>query len=134
MTIKEQINADFMTAFKAGAEGRDKKNFLSVLKGDIQLAESKEGYNGEETVLGIVNKMKKSLESFTTEDSERELSYLEPYLPQLMSEVEIREAVQLIIINTGEKNMGKVMGSFNVEYKGKADNKIVSRIVKEELV
>jgi len=132
MTIKEQINADFMTAFKA--KDMDKKNFLSVLKGDIQLAESKENYEGEETVLSIVNKMKKSLESFTTEDTERELSYLEPYLPQLMSEVEIREAVQQIIINTGETNMGKVMGYFNKEYSGKADNKLVSQIVKQELI
>lgn len=132
MTIKEQINADFMTAFKA--KDMTKKNFLSVLKGEIQLAESKEGYKGEETVLGIVNKMKKSLESFTTEDSARELAYLEPYLPKLMTESEVREAVQLIIVGTGEKNMGKVMGYFNKEYSGKADNKMVSQIVKQELV
>jgi len=51
----------------------------------------------------------------------------------LMSEVQIREAIQQIIINTGEKNMGKVMGHFNKEYTGKADNKLVSQIVKQEL-
>ena len=43
MTIKEQISADYMTAFKQGAEGRVKKNILGLLKAEIVKEEQKEG-------------------------------------------------------------------------------------------
>ena len=48
-----------MIAFKA--KETEKKNFLGVLKGEIQLAESRDNFKGEDTVLSIVRKMEKSL-------------------------------------------------------------------------
>ena len=131
MTLKEQINADFITAFKA--KDLDKKNFLGILKGEIQLAESKEGYDGEKTNLSIVKKMAKSLKTTGDADSLRELTYIEGYLPSLMSEEQIRTVVQQIIVDTGGANMGQIMGAFTKEHKGKADNSLVSKIVREEL-
>ena len=128
MTLQEKINVDFMTAFKA--KNMSKKNFLGLLKGEIQSNSSKKDFKGEESVLAIVKKMEKSLKEVGDEDSLRELTYLEDYLPQLMSEEEIRGIV-MELIEGGANNIGVIMGEFNKEYAGQADNKIVSQIVRE---
>ena len=53
-----------------------------------------------------------------------------------MSEDEIRVIIQLIITITGASSpaeMGKVMGMASKQLAGKADNKIVSQLVKQLL-
>lgn len=130
MSLKEQISADFMVAFKA--KEMDKKNFLGVVKGEIQNEESRNGGVTDESVMSILKKMEKSLKQTNTEDSIRELEYIKPYLPTLMDETLIRSILESYK-NTGVTDMGKMMGSFNKEYKGKADNALVSKIVKEVL-
>ena len=65
-----------------------------------------------------------------------QVGIIEKYLPQQMSEQEIRIALENIIKETGAssaKDMGKVMGNAQKQFAGKADNKIVSQIVKELL-
>ena len=59
-----------------------------------------------------------------------ELKYLEPYLPQLMSEDQIREIVKTYKA-AGLTNAGQMMGLFNRDYKGLADMKLVSTIIAE---
>lgn len=128
MNLKEQINADFITAFKA--KEMEKKNFLGLLKGEIQTDEGRGTVTTNETVISILRKMEKSLKQTNSEESLGELKYLEPYLPQLMSEDQIR----VIIINykaNGLTQMGQIMGQFNKEHKGLADNKLVTTIIAE---
>ncbi|MEE1097605.1 MAG: GatB/YqeY domain-containing protein, partial [Bacteroidales bacterium] len=58
------------------------------------------------------------------------------YLPEQMSEEEIRTTLQNIVSETGAssmKDMGKVMGAAQKAFAGRADNKLVSAIVKELL-
>jgi uncharacterized protein YqeY len=55
MTLKEQINADFMSAFKN--KEMDKKNFLGVVKGEIQNEEGRSGTVTDEVVLSILKKI-----------------------------------------------------------------------------
>ena len=53
-----------------------------------------------------------------------------------MSESEIEDIIKMLIVTHNfcdMKDMGKLMGQFNKEYSGKADNKIVSQIVKNIL-
>lgn len=131
--LKEQINTDFMTAFKTGA--KDKKNFLGVLKGEIQLAESKPGFAGDVTVLGIVKKMEKSLNEAVVngdESATTELGYLAPYLPKMMERSEVENIVKTLIVN-GANNVGMIMKEFNSTYQGKADNKVVKDVALELL-
>ena len=130
MNLKERINADFMTAFKS--KEMEKKNFLGVVKGEIQTEEGRSGEATDEVVLGILKKMEKSLTQTNTQESLKELEYIKPYLPELMDEVLIRSIIQSYK-NTGILNVGQMMGAFNKEYKGKADNALVSKIVKEVL-
>ena len=59
MNLKERINTDFMLAFKA--KEMEKKNFLGVVKGEIQNEVGRSGKDDDETVLGILKKIEKSL-------------------------------------------------------------------------
>ena len=130
MSLKEKINEDFILAFKA--KEMEKKNFLGVLKGEIQNEESRNGGVTDESVMSILKKMEKSLKQTNTEESLIELEYIKPYLPTLMDEVLIRSILESYK-NDGVDEMGKMMSAFNKEYKGKADNSLVSKIVKEIL-
>ncbi|MCA1807397.1 MAG: GatB/YqeY domain-containing protein, partial [Actinobacteria bacterium] len=58
------------------------------------------------------------------------------YLPEQLSEDDIRKVVKGLIEKLGAssmKDMGKVMGAASKELAGKADNKLVSDIVKDSL-
>jgi len=86
---------------------------------------------------------KESIEQFEdggrddlVENEKNELKIIEAYLPEMMSEDEIREVVKEKIDQlgaSGMQDMGKVMGSLMGQLKGKADGSIVSKVVKEEL-
>ena len=130
MSLKDRINADFMAAFKA--KEMEKKNFLGVVKGEIQNEVGRSGKDDDETVIGILKKIEKSLKQTNTTESLAELEYIKPYLPTLMDEVLIRSILESYK-NTGISDMGKMMGAFNKDYKGQADNAVVSKIVKEVL-
>lgn len=65
-----------------------------------------------------------------------QVSIIEKYLPEQLSQDEIKQIVQQIIIETaavGVRDMGKVMGLASKQLTGKADNKTVAAIVKELL-
>jgi uncharacterized protein YqeY len=131
MNLNERINTDFTAAFKA--REMEKKNFLGLIKGEIQNESSRpNAVINDETIVGILRRMEKSLKLTNTPESLGELQFLTPYLPQLMSEDRIREIVTELKSN-GVVNVGQIMGEFNKNYKGLADNSIVSRIVKEVL-
>lgn len=130
MSLKERINQDFLDAFKNRDSQR--KSFLGVLKGEIQNEEGRSGPATDEKVLAILKKMEKSLSMVESEDNKRELGYLEPYLPKLMSRDDISVIVKQLI-ESGSNNMGLIMKEFNKSYSGKADNKMVSDVTKELL-
>ena len=130
MSLKERINTDFMAAFKA--KEMEKKNFLGVVKGEIQNESGRSGKDDDETVMGILEKIEKSLKQTNTAESLAELEYIKPYLPKLMDEISIRSIIRTFK-KDGIDDVGKMMGAFNKVYKGQADNAVVSKIVKEVL-
>jgi uncharacterized protein YqeY len=91
----------------------------------------------------MVKQRKESIEIFEQQGradlantEKEEVAVIEKYLPAQMSESELREAIAKIISETGAtsaKEMGKVMGAASKQLAGKADNKMVSQIVKELL-
>ena len=67
---------------------------------------------------------------------EAELFELETYLPEMMSENDIRQIIQDVIKEAGAKNMadiGKVMASVMQRGVGKVDGKKANKIVQELL-
>lgn len=127
MTLKERIQTDFIEAFKA--KDMVKKNFLGLLKGEIQNEEGRGTIATDEVVMVILKKMEKSLKQTNTDESLSELKYVEPYLPQLMSYDEIETIIQGYYNDKGLSTIGDMMKEFNANYKGKADNKDVSSII-----
>ena len=128
MNLKEQINADFIAAFKA--KDMERKNFLGLLKGEIQNEEGRGTVTTDGSVLTILRKMEKSLKQTNDPQSLVELRYMDPYLPQLISEDQIREIVNGYKA-AGLTNAGQIMGQFSKEHKGLADMKLVSNIIAE---
>ena len=70
------------------------------------------------------------------EKNKAEIAILSGYLPEQLSEDEIRALVKETVAQTGAsgiKEMGKVMAVLMPKTRGKADSGIVSKIVKESL-
>lgn len=148
MSLEEKINNDLKTAMlakdEAGVRG------LRAIKAAIIVAKTEKGAGGilaadKELALlqKLVKQRKESIEIFEKENrtdlaqkEKEEVAVIEKYLPAMMSEEEVRAAVQKIIAETGatsQKEMGKVMGAASKAFAGKADNKLVADIVKSLL-
>lgn len=126
--IAEQIKKDMVQAMKdKDAVTRD---ILRVLRGELQRNFVTE--DGE--VIRTIKKMIANLKE--NNGDEEEISILEDYLPQQMSESEMRTKVKAFI---NENNldtiagMGMVMSHFKDKYAGTYDGKALSTIVKAEL-
>ena len=66
----------------------------------------------------------------------KEAELIQQFLPKALSDEEVKEVVKSIIEETGAqgmKDMGKVMGVSTKKLMGKADGKMISKIVKEFL-
>ena len=137
--MRKRIQEEFIQAFKV--QDKVKKTLLSVVLGEIKNEESRGKKMDDIAIEKLLRKMSAdtSIIIENTHDEEfknitiREKEILESYLPQLMSEEEIKKEVRLIMLNNSNPNMGIIMKDFNIKFKGKADNNIVSKIVKEEL-
>lgn len=128
--IKEQINKDYMIAFKA--KNTVAKNLLSVVKGEIQTIEKNTGVENmsDEDVLKILTKTSKSLKEMVATGSEQakeELSIIEAYLPKQMSKEEVTAKVTELV-NSGVTQIGAIMKEFATL---PADKKMVSESIKE---
>lgn len=138
-TLKAKISKDYVDAFKSGQ--KVKKNLLGVVKAEITTKEKNSNVENlddkevNDILKSISKKLKETLSMVSDAQSQEELEVIEAYLPKQMSENEIRVAVEQIVVEIDAKSgdMGKVMGGFNSKYSGKADNKLVSTIVKDVL-
>ena len=150
MSIKEKILDDLKTAMKS----RDSERLLVLrsLKAKILEKEISERKGGESTLtdeqvtevlIKAAKQRKESIEQFEiggrddlADREKQELSIIELYLPEMMGEEDIREAVRQQISQMGATDigdMGKVMGALMGKLKGKAEGSLINRIVKEEL-
>jgi uncharacterized protein YqeY len=137
--IKEQINKDYITAFKN--KNTVAKNLLSVVKGEIQTQEKNTGVENlsDEDVLKILNKTAKSLnetiKSLAPVDGKgedlvqavAELAIIQGYLPKQMSKEEVADKVTELV-NSGITQIGDIMKEFS---NLPADKKMVSEVIKE---
>jgi uncharacterized protein YqeY len=148
MSLELTINAAIKAAMLAKNEAELRA--LRAIKAAILLAKTAEGGSGElteadETKLlqKLAKQRKDSLDIFRQQNredlakkEEEELEVIEHFLPKQLSESELREAVTLIIAETGATSpadMGKVMGAATKQLAGKADGKAISALVKELL-
>lgn len=146
MSIKEQIEQDFIEAFKAKDEKR--KGLLSMMKSALKNKEIEAQKPLEDAdVIDVLSKeAKKRRESALAyeqggradlaENEKAEVEMLTKYLPAQLGEEEIKKIVAETIAEVGAtsmNDMGKVMGAVVAKTKGKADGGVVNKIVKEGL-
>lgn len=148
MSLKEKLTADMKEAMKAREEGRQRLGVIRLVRGAIRQQEI-DGQRelDDEAVLSVISKEVKqrrdAIEEFQkggrddlVRQNEAEIAILMEYLPQQMTEDEVRSAVQEAIAATGAstpKDMGKVMKELMPKVKGRADGKLVNQIVRERL-
>ncbi|MBQ3740210.1 MAG: GatB/YqeY domain-containing protein [Bacteroidales bacterium] len=148
MNLEQKINEDIKAAMLA--KEKDKLNALRAIKSAILLAKTQKGAAeeiGEEGEIKILKQLVKqrqdSAEMYKQQNREDlyqeekfQLEVISTYLPQMMSAEEVEAALKQIIADngfSGMKDMGKVMGQATKLFAGKADNKMVSDIVKQLL-
>lgn len=141
ITINSEIKAAMLAKNEAALRG------LRAIKSAILLAKTADGKNGEiseEDEIKLLQKLAKqrkdSLEVFEKQNradlalkEREELELIEKFLPQPMSEEELKNVLQNIIKETGASSaadMGKVMGMATKQLAGKADGKSISAMVK----
>jgi uncharacterized protein YqeY len=146
MSLKEKINADFITAMKE--KNAVAKMALSGLKTKVTEAEKMNGNSelSDQEVLKVITtaikQRKQSYDAFmlgnrndlATKEQE-EMKVLEVYLPKQMTEDEIGIAVREImsnfdgVITNPQALIGKTIGEFNKQYQGMADINLVKTII-----
>jgi len=146
MSLKDALMQDLKTAMKE--KDTLKKSVITLVRAAIKQFEvDTRTEMDDEGILDIMTKQLKqkrdAIEEFRkgnredlVEEAENEIEILLSYLPKQLSEEEIRAIVKDTVSElgaNGPKDMGKVMSALMPKVKGKADGKIVSRVVKESL-
>lgn len=147
--LKDKIQEDLKAAMIAKDEL--KLSTIRMLKSAIQYYEIQKGGAGyeasDEDVIDVIGreikKRKESIELYEkgsrqelADKEKAELEILESYLPEQISEEEIRTLVDEAIAQTRASSineMGKVMGALMPKVKGRADSTLVSNLVREKL-
>ena len=125
-----------------------KLSTLRLIRAAIKNAEiSKKDKLTEDEVIGIVannlKKLEESLDIFTkgqrpelAEKAKKEIKIVKEYLPEQLSEEEVEKIVKDTIIRSGFKGLkdiGPAMREIMPQLKGKADGKIVNKMVRDLL-
>jgi len=144
--MKDQLMSDLKEAMKA--KDKVRKLTITMLRAQIKQVEVDTRQDIEENVIidiiaKQVKQKKAAIEEFEkaertdlVEEANQEIEVLMAYLPEQLTEEAIRSLVQETIDAVGaasQKDMGKVMGALSPKTKGKADNKLVSQVVRELL-
>jgi|SRR3989344_5246502 len=164
MSLKEKIANNLKSALKGKREleistlrqllaaivNKEKEKRAKIAKRKEEIREEelvKESELSDEEVLEVISsemkKRREAIEGFQkggrrdlVEKEKAELEILQNYLPEQLSEEEIKKLVKEAIERvraSGQKDMGKVMGELIPKIKGKAEGGVVSQIVKELL-
>jgi len=147
MSFTERINADIKSAMLA--KEKEKLAALRDIKSKLLLEATSGGSSevSEETAIKICVKLhKQRMETHALyiaqnrEDLAAEELYqaqvIEQYLPQMLTEAELRVEVLAAKTSTGAQgpqDMGKLMGVLSAKLAGKADGKAIAAMVKEVL-
>ena len=142
----DQLQEELISAMKAGDKPRmtGLRNIIGKLKASqIDKGEELTGDESLKILKSAAKQLKESVEQYKkggrddlAEKELFELSLLDKYLPEQLSQDEIRTTVKNTIKSTGAESMqeiGKVMGAVMKEMAETADGKLVQQIVQEEL-
>jgi uncharacterized protein YqeY len=146
VSLSEQLQADMKNAMRDGDAHRRDTLRMVIAAVQNSAKEKREPLSDEEVLAVITKQVKTRRESIKAfQDAGRddlaakeqsEIDVLTPYLPARLDEDEVRALVVEAVASTGAsspKDMGRVMGALMPKVKGRADGKLVSSLVNEEL-
>ncbi|MBT8077280.1 MAG: GatB/YqeY domain-containing protein [Gammaproteobacteria bacterium] len=146
MSLKGQIQDDMKAALRSG--DKDRLKVLRLILAAVKQVEIDQRIELDDAaVLGVLNKMVKqrrdSVSQFTSGGREdlanietAEISVLETYLPEQLSDTELDTLIDEAIAASGAesiRDMGKVMGQIKAKAEGRTDMGAVSARVKARL-
>ena len=133
MNKLELLNSKLMEARKAGSEGTVAKNLLVTMKGMFENKSKENGTKVSDDIVieRIAKGLIKSANETGTEDAMAEIVILNEFVPQMLSEVEIRRIVSNVISETPGKPFGFYMGSLmkNRRIDGKVAKEILNELI-----
>ncbi|MDZ4798002.1 MAG: GatB/YqeY domain-containing protein [Bryobacteraceae bacterium] len=147
MTLLERLQAEMVAAMKAKAEARlgTLRMMKSALKKhEIDAMKPLDEAVEQQLLTTLIKQRRESVEMFRKggrEDlavnEEAEIKVIEGFMPEMLSEDDVRAAVDAAVAETGAsgpKGMGLVMKAVKEKLTGKrVDNKLVSDLVKARL-
>ena len=148
MSLQDQVMQEMKTAMKA--KDTITLESLRAIKSALLLARTEKGGGkdlSEADEVSLVQKLVKQRKDSAAIYKEQgredlagpelaQVAVLERFLPEQLSEAEIREIVEKVIADleaSSMKDMGRVMGTVNKKLAGKADGKTIAMIVKSQL-
>jgi uncharacterized protein YqeY len=146
MSLNEQLNEDMKQAMKS--QNKFRLSVIRMVRSAIKNIEidQRKTLNDEEIIDILSREIKQrrdSLQEFAkagrddlAESVQAEIAIIAEYLPQQLTEEEIKAIVQQTIQETGASSkaeMGKVMSALMPKVKGRADGKLVNQIVQQQL-
>ena len=144
--LKPHLTADMKSSMRSGDKARLK--VIRMILAAIKQVEVDERIELDDArVLAVIEKMAKqrreSISQFEqagrddlVEIEKAELEVIQHYLPEALSEEEIRQLIDAAIAETGAsdmKQMGQVMGKLKPQLQGRADMGQVSQLIKARL-
>ena len=151
MALREQIQADMITATKARDEVKTNCLRMAISALKYKESDNKAAGKGEKVDDGeviavlktLIKQRKDSVEQYTkanrmdlADKEQKEIGYLEAYLPKQLDDAALATIVDEAIKETGAagpKDMGKVIKAVQAKSAGAADGGRISAIVKERL-
>lgn len=146
MTLQEEILNDLKDAMRSrdalklstlrmlSAAIKNKKIDLGKEPNDIEIGQ---------IIIKEIKQRKDSIEQYEkggrqelAQKEQSEIEILKKYMPEQMSEDEIKKIISETIQKvgaTGPEDMGKVMGATMPNLQGKADGSLISKLVQESL-
>lgn len=145
--LEERIAKDYVQAMKDRNHVRSSTlNFLRANLKNVRIDKRADHLEDGDVVAVIKKQIKQRQDSIDlygqggrqdlVEKESAEMAVLKGYLPQEISEEELKVFVQEAVRETGAqstKDMGKVMKALLVKIQGRADNKLVSAMVQKVL-
>jgi hypothetical protein len=146
VSLTDQLQNDMKSAMREGDAHRRDTLRMAIAAAQNAAKDKRAPLTDEETLEVIGREVKKRRESIAAyqgagrEDlaakEQAEIDILAPYLPEQLGEDEIRALAREAVTASGAtspKDMGRVMSQLMPRVKGRADGKLVSAIVTEEL-
>ena len=148
MSIKDLLTEDMKQAMKDKESGKLRLSVIRMARANIKNIEidEKRELNDDEVLAVLMKEVKMrqdSLEEFTkagreelVEQAKQEIAILRKYLPEQLSDEELRALVEEAVAETGAagpKDMGKVMAALMPKTRGRADGKRINTMVRELL-